>query len=154
MNYDVLFSIVSGLTTIAGAILTYFFARTDLKRQREKARRSTSSYQEKMKKLSAELARSSKEVDKTLEEMEMVSRVREEALKSLEAKLSELAEREKGMQNRIDTLKDVPLPAAEYFLKMTEKNEKRSAARDYILFGAGVVVSTVIAIILKLIFGI
>ena len=107
-----------------------------------------------MKKLSAELARSSEEVDKTLEEMEMVSRVREEALKSLEAKLSELAEREKDMQTRIDSLKSVPLPAAEYFLEMTEKSEKRSAARDYILFGAGVVVSTVIAIVLKLIFGI
>jgi predicted nuclease with TOPRIM domain len=154
MNYDILFSIVSGLTTLAGAILTYLFARTDLKRQRERAQRNTVSYQEKMKKLSAELARSSEEVDKTLEEMEMVSRVREEALKSLEAKLSELAEREKDMQTRIDSLKAVPLPAAEYFLEMTEKSEKRSAARDYILFGAGVVVSTVIAIVLKLIFGI
>ena len=39
---------------------------------------------------------------------------------------------------------------AEHFAKLTEVGEKRSAKRDYLLFGAGVIVSVLTAIGLRL----
>jgi seryl-tRNA synthetase len=155
MNFDVLYGIIGPLITIAVSIFAYFSARTIRKHERELAQHGTSEkFKDRVKKLSAELARSSAEVDKTLQEMETVSRMREEALKSLESKMAELSEREKEAQRRVDDLKNVPLPAVNHFLEMTEQSEKKSAKRDRNLFVAGVVVSTGIAIILKLVFGI
>lgn len=69
---------------------------------------------------------------------------------SLEANLITLEGREKHLQQRIETLQCVPLPAAEHFAKLLESGEKKSAWRDYMLFGAGVLASTAIAIALKL----
>ena len=164
MNIDNLFTILGSitslllgaLTTLLVALTTYLFGRVDQQaRLRELSKTGEfPNFREKMKRLSEDLARASAEVDKTLEEMAMVSRAREEALRSLEAKLDELSRHEKELQTRVETLKNVPLPAVEFFLEMTEKGEKRSAARDYILFGAGVIVSTVITVILRLVFNI
>ncbi len=38
---------------------------------------------------------------------------------------------------------------AEYFATLVNKGEKSSALRDYILFTAGVVVSAIVAVVLK-----
>jgi hypothetical protein len=155
MDPSILVAVIGALSsliaTLLAALSTVAAARLGYKsRQRERAQSGNFlNYREKMEKLSADLARASSEVDKTLEEMTTVSRVREEALKSLELKLDELSKREKEMQARVDTLKQVSLPAVQYFLEATEKTERRSAARDYILFASGVVVSTVVTIILK-----
>ena len=72
-------------------------------------------------------------------------------MEKVEAELSALQERHTELQTRIDQLKDVPIPVAEEFAKLTQSGESRSARRDYVLFGLGVVVSTVIAIVLKLV---
>ena len=61
-----------------------------------------------------------------------------------------LENREKQLQESVQALENVPIPVAEHFARLTAVGEKRNAKRDYILFGAGVVVCTVIAIILKL----
>lgn len=156
-NYvEILVAILGLVASLLGATSTYFVSRLGYKaRQRELARTGEfPSFREKMEKLSQDLARASAEVDKTLEEMAMVSRAREEALKGIESKLDELSKHERKLQTRVEALKNVSLPAVEYFLEMTGKWERRSAARDYILFGAGVVVSTVITIILRLVFNI
>ena len=58
--------------------------------------------------------------------------------------------KEKELEDRITLLKDVPLPVADRIAEITSGSDRRSARRDYILFGAGVIVSTAIAIILKL----
>ena len=50
------------------------------------------------------------------------------------------------LRKNIADLKQVPLPAAEYFALMISKGEKSSAFRDYMLFFAGVVVSVIVAI--------
>ena len=69
----------------------------------------------------------------------------------IDADLRQMQDREKELEERIQHLQNVPLPVAEHFAKLTTQGETRSAKRDYMLFGAGVIVSTVIAIILKLI---
>jgi hypothetical protein len=107
-----------------------------------------------MERLSGELAKASALVDLTLTEMAEVTKAREDAMRTLEKRLNDLTESEKELKTRVDTLQKVPLPAVEYFLQATEKSAKRSAVRDYLLFGAGVVVSTIVTITLKLFFGI
>ena len=156
MNVDILVAILGSVASLLGTLTTYLIARVGQQaRLRELAETGEfPNFREKMKRLSEDLARASAEVDKTLEEMAMVSRAREEALRNLEAKLNQLSEYEKELQARVEALKQVPLPAAEYFLEAIEQGERRNAARDYILFGAGVVVSTVVTIFLKLVFGI
>jgi len=84
----------------------------------------------------------------------MVSKEREKSLSELESKLQDLSGREQELQKRVETLKQVPVPAVQYLLEATGQAERRSATRDYVLFGLGVVVSTLVTIILKVVFGI
>ncbi len=58
--------------------------------------------------------------------------------------------KEKAMNEKIELLSKTPLPVAQHFAELMRSSEKTSAKRDYMLFGAGVAVSTVIAIALKL----
>jgi hypothetical protein len=107
-------------------------------------------YSEKLTNLTSNLMKSSKEMDALLAELAQVAKDREQAVKKMEADLSNLQGREQELQKKIEHLEKVPLPVAEYFAQLTSTGEKRSARRDYLLFGAGVVVSTVIAILLKI----
>ena len=86
--------------------------------------------------------------------MSGVAHKREAAISELEVQLKQMMERERQLQDKINNLEKVPLPAVEYFVNEIEKGEKRNARRDILLFGLGVVVSTVVAIVLKLYFGI
>jgi uncharacterized protein YlxW (UPF0749 family) len=88
-------------------------------------------------------------VDTVLAELSQIAKDRESAVQKIEAELQSLQNREKELQERIKTLQKVPLPVAEHFAQLTASGEKRSARRDYVLFGVGVIVSTVIAILLK-----
>ena len=112
------------------------------------------SYKEKMGHLVSNLSSATSEVDKILEEMEVAAQNREESLKILETKLSELTKREEEMKSKIESLEKIPLPAIEHFLQETEKSERRSAARDYILFTAGILASAAFSIFLKIVFNI
>ncbi|MDT4955193.1 MAG: hypothetical protein QOJ02_3331 [Acidobacteriota bacterium] len=153
MKFDILYGITSPLITIAASIATYLFARTILRKEREEAKHGTSAkYQKRMKKLTAELARASAEVDNTLREMETVSRMREEALKAIESKLGELDEQKNQLQTKIDNLKNVPLPAVDYFAEITEKTERRSVKRDIIMLVIGIIASTIIQNVISLLF--
>ena len=110
----------------------------------------TKSYEERIRELTESLASASSEVDRILYEMAHVARERQSAVLALEQDLSELSKREKELQERIENLEKVPIPAAQYFAELVEKGERRSAWRDYMLFGLGVLVSTAISIALRL----
>lgn len=111
----------------------------------------TETYSEKLARLTANLTRLSAEVDNVLIEMTNVAEEREKNVRQLEAQLAQLVEDEQLAKKRIEELENTPLSVAEHFAKLAEAGEKRGARRDYLLFGAGVVVSTVIGIILNLI---
>jgi len=103
-----------------------------------------------MANLTRSLVKASADVDRILQEMTEVTQQREGAIVRLEQQLDTLSDRERQLQQEIETLEKIPLPAAKYFASIVERTEKRSAWRDYALFGLGVVVSTVIAIVLRL----
>ena len=107
------------------------------------------SYSERLTQLTESLAKASREVDAVLLEMAQVSKDRAEAVEQLEAELNTMAGREKELKERIHALEQTPLAVAEHFAKLVAPGERRSAIRDYLLFGSGVVVSTVISIVIQ-----
>ncbi len=64
--------------------------------------------------------------------------------------MASLENREKELKEKIEVLEKIPIPVAEHFAKLLESGERRSVRRDYLLFGAGVLVTTVITIAIQL----
>lgn len=158
MGIEVMLSILSGVASLlAGGLGTSDFVRRIVDRflqQRPRGRLADAdAYSERLARLTHELTRSSYEVDKTIAELAQVARDRETAVRKLETDLAALSDREKRLKERIEALEHVPIPVAEHFVALTASGEKRSARRDYLLFGAGVVVSTVTSIIFFLLGG-
>ena len=116
-----------------------------------KKKEKTPTYQEKISRLTENLSKASKEVDEVLKEISAVSVERAQGISELEKQLAELSNREQQTKARIEALEKIPLEAVQHLEKILDKGDKRSALRDYMLFGLGVVVSTIIAIALKLV---
>ena len=154
MNSEFLPQVVGALTSLVAAFIGYLIARQGHRLSKSRAERSVVPYRARMERLSDELRRASTQIDATLEEMQAVAQERGRGISALEGRLQSLTQHEKELQSRVETLKQVPLEAVEYFLDATAKSERRSASRDYILFGSGVVVSTLITVVLKVVFGI
>ena len=110
-------------------------------------------YSERLSKLTSSLTTASSQVDSVLHELSLVAREKGDTVKKLEAGLGELEKREKELKQKIEALQNVPLPVAEHFAKLVEPSERRSARRDYILFGAGVMVTTIITLLLQVFSG-
>jgi hypothetical protein len=106
-------------------------------------------YSERILRLNEILAKSSKEVDEVIKEMARISQERAISVTKLEQQLEELTQREQEANARIQTLEKVPVEAIQYFEQVLQKGDRRSAWRDHVLFGLGVIVSTVIAIALR-----
>jgi len=107
------------------------------------------SYSERLQELSENLTKSSREVDSVIGELQQVAAAREQAVRKLEDDLKALTERESQLKTKIEHLEKVPLPVAEYFAELSKPSEKKSARRDYILFGGGIIFSVITAIVLK-----
>jgi len=90
-----------------------------------------------------------KNMDAVISQIQEYTTQRQSEVSRLEAQLSTLAREEGQLRETIKNLQGVPLPAAEYFATLVNKGEKSSAKRDYLLFTAGVVVSVIVAIVLK-----
>jgi DNA repair exonuclease SbcCD ATPase subunit len=139
-------SLLTGLLPLS-RILRRFLMRLLGREEAEKPK----TYSQRLTELTESLVKASSEVDSLLVELSQVAREREESVKELEVQITEMEQHEKQLQQRIQELKDIPVPVAERFAELVERGEKRSAWRDYALFGLGVVVSTAIAITLSLI---
>ena len=113
----------------------------------------TKTHSERLSKLTASLTSASAEVDSILHELSTVAKEKEASVAQLEAGLSALQDKEQELKDKISALEKTPLPVAEYFATLVESGEKRSAARGYFLFGAGVVVTTVVTIIIQVVRG-
>jgi len=108
-------------------------------------------YAVRLSELTHSLTNASAEVDSILAELSRVAKEKQSTVKQLEQGLSDLEKRENDLKDRIAALENVPIPVAEHFAKLIESGEHRSARRDYVLFGAGVLVTTLLAIIIQLI---
>lgn len=107
-------------------------------------------YSDKLSRLTDSLQKASGEVDVLLRELAAVAKARTTAAAELEDQLKQLSGREQEMKKRVEELRATPIPVAEHFAALISKGERRSALRDYVLFGMGVVVSTIIAILLRI----
>lgn len=125
-----------------------------LKNLRKEAAFAQISFSERLGKLSENLTSASEDFDKVLAEMNQVANDRKLALTTLEAQVAELSKREGEMKKKVNELEKISIPALDYFIQASEKSENRSAKRDYFLFIAGVVVSAIVSIILRLAFGV
>jgi hypothetical protein len=75
--------------------------------------------------------------------------LRKSAAEQLETQLKDLTTRKGALTEQIEQLQKIPLPAMDYFIQGIRKQEKTSSLRDYILFIAGVLVSAIVAVVLK-----
>jgi cell division protein FtsB len=155
---EVLLSILSAALSmvIGGTIISRVFEPVGqyildkLGVEREKHRPS---YAERLHTLTESLRKASEDVDVVLQEIAQVAHERAAAVAALEQQVEEMASREEELKRRIDDLANVPLPVAEHFAALTAAGEKRSAKRDYLLFGLGVLLSTLLSVIFFLLQG-
>jgi prefoldin subunit 5 len=101
-------------------------------------------YKERIVRLVRGLEKTSAEFDSMYGEMAEVLGQREAAITRLQKRVENLGEQETQLQRKVETLGRVPLPAVDYFADIVQRGEKRSAWRDYVLFGLGVVMGTVV----------
>jgi hypothetical protein len=146
----IIISLISGLLTlIIGFLANETFIniiRRILNKNPEMMRQT---YSERLSKLMDNLIKASSEVDSILIELSSVTKERTKGIARLDNEVKGLEENEKQLQQRISDLNNIPIPVAEHFASIVAQSEKRSAWRDYFLFGLGVIVTTVIAIIIK-----
>lgn len=107
------------------------------------------SYRDRLRSLTASLTRASKETDEVLAEVAQIAREREQDVRMLEEEVSSLEKQENDLKEKIGNLEKLPLPVAEHFAQLVEVGHKRSARRDYLLFVAGVLLTTAVAIALQ-----
>ena len=144
--------LLSAASSLIASVLFYLAGRIVRRlRSRRSGEPLSSSYAERLAKLTDTLRSSSKEVDETLRELASVATERSAAAQKLEQELAQLSVREKEIQARIAALQNVPLPVAEHFAALTSAGEKRSARRDYLLFALGVLASTVVSLLMLLV---
>jgi uncharacterized membrane protein YhiD involved in acid resistance len=152
MNFEILLSLIGGLASLilgVGANFSFDILKKYLGKSTDGKGKET--YSEKISKLTDNLTKASLEMDQVLKEIETVSIEHTKSVENLQIQLTELEQREKQTKQRIEILEKVPIEVVQQFEAIIHKGEKRSAWRDYVLFGLGVVVSTIIAIILNLI---
>ena len=106
-------------------------------------------YSKRLWELTSSLTSASSQVDLFLNELSSVAKEREASVRQLQDGLKSLEKQEKDLRDSIEALQQTPLPVADYLARILESREKRSAKRDYVLFGSGVVATTVIAIAIQ-----
>ncbi len=150
MTIDFLIAVLSGLASLAaGGLASTELIQKLIRRYWGRPGRMEKSYAQRLAELTTSLTKASQQVDSVLAELAEVARSRQTAIKGLESSMAILESREKELKERIQALEKTPLPVAEHFAQLLEAGERRSARRDYALFGAGVVVTTGIAILLQ-----
>jgi len=149
MSIDVLIAISGALASlIAGGVASTEIIQKFLRISLGK-KTATKTYSERLSDLTLSLTSASAQVDAVLRELSTVAQEKEQAVKKLETGLQEMEKREQELKQKIEALQNVPLPVAEQFAKLIQPGELRSAKRDYILFGAGVLVTTIITILFQ-----
>lgn len=144
----ILESILSALLSFLAGLVLYLLPKLFARHWGQQAK-PTKSYSERLTDLTTSLTKASGEVDFILRELAEVSREREAAVRKLETDLSSMEVKERELKDRIEVLQKTPIPVADHFAKLLEQGERRSTRRDYLLFGLGVVITTIIAVVMQ-----
>ena len=133
------------ITILIGLVLFIVENRVISRRSRERGLKATSTGD--LTRLVQGLNKSSLELDKILEQIVEVAHHRAEAATNLQAEMKRLEQAEEEYLIRIETLKNEPLRVINDLLNELEPNRIRTPRRDFMLFAAGVVVSTIVSIV-------
>jgi hypothetical protein len=128
-----------------------FFAvenRVVSRRTKERGSRATSTGD--LARLVNGLNKTSLELDRILAQIVEVAQNRADAATKLQAEMKRLEEAEEEYLVRIETLKNEPLQIVNDLLNEFEPNRIRTPRRDFMLFLAGVVVSVIVSVGLRL----
>ena len=153
MNVDLLSTIFSGIVSLVAGVASGYAVQQLIRRKSGIRGEKQKPYSERLAELTTSLNKASREVDSVLAELAQVISSRESSVQKIEADLSSLERKEKETKERITALEQTPLPAADHFAKLLEVREKRNAKRDYLLFGAGVIVTTIVALVIQILVG-
>ena len=110
-----------------------------------------------MKDLTSRLVEASQAVDQVLTEMAEANQRQETILNQQTERMDALSASEKQLQQRIESLQEVPLPVADYFVELNRKaqqeQEKKRVSRDYKLVIISAVLSAAITVGIMALFG-
>ena len=108
---------------------------------------------ERIPQLISKLSSSSQEIDAIIKDVVQDIKRRQTVLEELKARHHTLFQKEEELSKRVQVLNDLPLEAAKYFQQINEQTlqqmEKKRARRDILMFVLGIVVTNVIAILLR-----
>ncbi len=134
-------SLLGLIVGLIAAVVTYLLTR----------QRTHISYSERLNALISNLGKATNEVDAILADMAQVAKDRSENVQLLEKELRLLETKEQELKEKVNLLQNTPLPVVEHFAKLLEPGERRSARRDFMLFGAGLILSTLISLLLQVV---
>jgi hypothetical protein len=150
VSSEILLSIGSAAAAAAAAIVSSLLYSGLKSLLLPKPTSAPEPYGEKLRRLFSSVEEASHSIDETLKEMIAVTSQREATVHALSETLRELEEKEGTIRSRIDALNNTPIEVAEHFATLVHSSERRSARRDYILFGAGAVLTALISVVLSL----
>ena len=136
------------ITILIGLVFFLIENRVLARRSREAGSKATSTGD--LARLVNGLNKTSSELDKILAQIVDVAQDRAEAATKLQAEMKKLEEAEEDYLVRIEILKNEPLRVVNDLLHELQPNRIRTPRRDFMLFLAGVLLSTVVSIVLGL----
>ena len=151
MGIEIIALLLGGVASLlTGGIVASELARKIARLAFGSPAEEPASYAERLSILTQKLDSASSEVDDVLREIVLVAENRQKTVEKLEKELPLLESKEQELKERITALKNTPVEVAEHFAELISVGEKRGAKRDYFLFGAGVLVTTVIGITIQI----
>ena len=151
MGIEILVSLIAGIVSMAaGGIASSELIQKFIRRIFNLPEKKEIPYALRLSELTKKLEEASSEVDDVLQEIASVADNRQKTVEILERDLSQLEAKEVQLKEKITALENTPVEAAKHFAALVSEGEKRGAKRDYMLFGAGVLVSTLAAIAIQI----
>ena len=131
------------ITILIGSILFIIMSR----RSREADSKATTTGD--LARLASGLNKTSGELDQILEKIVEVAQNRAEAAIKLQAEMKRLEEAEEEYLVQIEILKNEPLRVVSDLLNELHPSQIRTPRRDFMLFLAGVFVSSIVSIVMR-----
>ena len=135
------------ITILLGSVLFFVANRVAYRRYNQTGSKTTTTGD--LARLANGLNETSNELDKILAQIVEVAQNRAEAAIKLQAEMKRLEEAEEEYLVKIEILKNEPLRVVSDLLNELHPSQIRSPRRDFVLFIAGVVVSTIVSFVLN-----
>jgi len=147
MDISIVAGLISALLAVISQLIYYSL-------QRKRAARREVPPGEQIQQSISKLSSASQEIDVIIQNIVKDIKNRKTVLEDLKARHQTLLQEEGELSKRVEMLKDLPLEVAKYFQQISEQAlqqvEKRRARRDIIMFIFGILVTTAIAILLRI----